>query len=68
MLILGPKMCHITHFGYNKSFFQKMLSATFICLLNPDFMQKIKKSNEPILIKRCYRQLDRDTDGQTETV
>ena len=67
MLILCPKMSHIPHFGHNKSFFQKMHSATFICLLNPDFMQKIKKNNEPVLRKRCYRLLDRDTDGQTET-
>ena len=39
VLILGPKMPHIPHFGHSKIFLQKRASS-ILCLLNPDFMQK----------------------------
>ena len=32
------------HFGHNKIFPGKMGSSTFICLLNPDVIQKIKNT------------------------
>ena len=55
MLILGSKMTHLCHLGHDKNFSQKSF-ITFLCLLNPNFMQKIRKNSE----KKALQ-----TDGQT---
>ena len=49
-----------TKFDQEK-FPQKMVSATFMCLLNPRIIPKIRQNlcNEPILRKRCFRRMDR---------
>lgn len=47
---------HIFHI--NKHFPQRISSVTFTCLLNPNSKQKIRRSNELILRKWCYRRLD----------
>ena len=35
-------MPHLPQFGQHKNFTQKLGSVTFMCLLNPNFMQKIR--------------------------
>ena len=56
------------HFRQNINFSQKLGSATFICLLNPNSMQTMRKksSNVPILRKWCYRQMDRRTGSNSQ--
>ena len=51
------------HFGHNKIFPEKMGSSTFICLLNPDVIQKIKNTwPNP---EKMVLQTDGQTDGRT---
>ena len=55
MLILIPKCPIYSVLGIRKIYLKKQ-APFFICLFNPSFKQKMKKSNELILTKRCYRQ------------
>ena len=67
MSILGTKMPHLSHFGHNKHFHQKTGYITFMCLLNPNFMQIRKNSSYvPILRKQWYKWMDWWTDGYTD--
>ena len=52
-------MSNLTHFGHKNIFPQKMDPVTIISLWNLNFMQKkSQKSNEQILRKWCYRDMD----------
>ena len=74
VLILGPQMAHLLHFGQNMSFSEKRASSLFSVYWILTSFKKIEKSNEPILRKRHYRrtngwtdkQSDRSMDGYTE--
>ena len=57
-LTVSPKKPCIPHFEHHKNFPQKMDSKTLMYLLNPNFMQKIEKSNKSILRKHCHRPTD----------
>ena len=45
-----------TILGQLRSFLKKKWAPSFLCLLNPNFMQKSEQSNDTILIKPCSRQ------------
>ena len=63
-------MPHLCYFVQGKNFYQKKgflvafqgLFRHFLGLLNPNFMRKLRKSNEAILRKRCYRWTEGWTD------
>ena len=55
------KVTFTHHFGHNKNFPEKMGSSTFICLLNPDVIQKIRNTYWPNPEKIVLQ-----TDGQTD--
>ena len=60
----GTQLTHSPHFGPRKNFFQNMGSITFMCLLNPTFIQKnLKKIRSQSWEKGVT---DRQTDGRTE--
>ena len=43
VLILGPKITHLTHFEYNMFFFYIYKIVTFMCSLSPSFMKVNKQ-------------------------
>ena len=62
ILLLGPKMTHLLHFGLNKNLSKKN-ARHFLLFSNPYTMQKSEK-NETIPRKRRHRQTEGRTDRQ----
>lgn len=48
-------MLYLPNFGHIENFCQKKLFVTFLDLLNPNFMRKLKMGNEPALEGVLYR-------------
>lgn len=67
MLVFGPKMAHLPHFGRKhsvKKFSEKKVSTNFWCSLNANFMQKKIRKNQGANSGKRH-QTDRQTDEQT---
>ena len=45
MMFLDPQKIPFTQLEQDKNFLEKMSSVTFVCLLNPNIMYKIKKKS-----------------------
>ena len=61
MVILGPKMTHLSNFRASKNFHRKKEYITFECLLNLTFMQNIRKK---VMCKSCQESWDGRREGQ----
>ena len=66
LLILGPKIPNLHHFGHKRNFSQKKDSFNFMFIEHYKIHAKNqKKSNEPILKKQHQRRTDRWMDGES---
>ena len=66
MLILGPKTAHFPHFMHNKNFYQKKSSITSLYLMNPNFMQNIRRNKQANTLRKDVTNERTDRDGQTQ--
>ena len=64
MLTVGPKIPYLPILDKALIFIKKW-APSFLCLFNPNFIQKHGKSNDKILRNECYRQMERRMDGQS---